>query len=103
MDSLTRSAIMDHYDPMSSICSTVQELQDRCFFIEDVASGEVVGTTTAWRGDLGGRNQGRLHWVAVKSSHMGLGLAKVLLSVALQHLRSMLPTPGEKAALQAEP
>ena len=23
--------------------------------------------------------------------------------LALQHLRSMLPTPGEKAALQAEP
>ena len=33
------------------------------FFIEDAASGEVVGTTTAWRGEIGGEMQGRIHWV----------------------------------------
>ena len=53
-------------------------------------------------GELGGEVQGRIHWVAVSSSHMGRGLAKVLLSAALQcihrhHARCFLTTQTTSA------
>jgi GNAT superfamily N-acetyltransferase len=80
----------------------VAELLERTFFLEEVATGSVVGTTTAWYGELGGEVQGRIHWVAVSSSHMGRGLAKVLLSAALQcihrhHARCFLTTQTTSA------
>ena len=67
---------------------SLAEMGERCFFVEDCTSGQVVGTTTAWRGEMCGECQGRIHWVAVANTHQGLGLSKVLLSSALQYLRT---------------
>ena len=63
------------------------EMAERCFFVED-ATGRVVGTTTAWYGEMMGRTEGRIHWVAVAATHMGCGLSKVLLAAAMQYMHA---------------
>ena len=63
----------------------LEEMSERCFFVE-AADGRVVGTTTAWRGMMCGERQGRIHWVAVASTHQGQGLAKVLMAAALEYM-----------------
>ena len=63
----------------------LDEMAERCFFVE-AADGRVVGTTTAWRGEMCGERQGRIHWVAVAATHQGQGLAKVLMAAALEYM-----------------
>ena len=63
----------------------LDEMGERCFFVE-AADGRVVGTTTAWRGEMCGERQGRIHWVAVAATHQGQGLAKVLMAAALDYM-----------------
>lgn len=61
-------------------------MADRCIFVE-TAEGEVVGTATAWfNASYEGEDYGRLHWVAIKERFQGKGLAKPLISAALQRL-----------------
>jgi GNAT superfamily N-acetyltransferase len=61
----------------------VDEMRERCLFLE-TAEGEVVGTTTAWRNpDFQGQSWGRIHWVAVVPAHQGKGLGRLLVTEAL--------------------
>jgi len=76
-------------------------LWDRMFFVETTTDNGCVpvGTVTAWwqsnwreRGDWG-----QIHWVAVHPAHQGRGLAKPMMTQALQRLaqshdRAMLGT-----------
>ena len=41
--------------------------------------GEYVGTASLWNGLFYGEKKQRLHWVAVKDSHSGKGIAKAML------------------------
>lgn len=66
------------------------ELPSRMLFIE-TESGEKVATVTAFY-DITGRDQSGdawLHWVAVRRDHQGRGLAKPLISRALERMREM--------------
>lgn len=62
----------------------IEEMSKRCIFIEN-KNGEVIGTTTAWYGDLNedGDLWGRIHWVAISPEYQGRGLSKPLLSAAM--------------------
>lgn len=64
----------------------LKEMAERCFFLEDESTGNVVGTTTAWHGEMCGVDQGRIHFVAIAQSHQGRGLSKVLLRHALDYV-----------------
>ena len=67
----------------------VDEMTERCLFIED-EQGEVIATTTAWYGELEGEDEvlGRIHWVGVVPEYQGRKLAKPLLSAAMNILAS---------------
>ena len=54
-------------------------LEERMLFVK-AKSGEFVATATLWNGDYLGEEKQRLHWLAVKDSHGGKGIAKALLS-----------------------
>ena len=41
--------------------------------------GEYVGTASLWNGLFYGEKKQRIHWVAVKDSHSGKGIAKAML------------------------
>jgi GNAT superfamily N-acetyltransferase len=63
-------------------------------------SGEIIGTSTAWfSGDLG-----RVHWVAIRGTYQGLGLAKPLLAETCRrlaefaHPRAYLTTSSSRIA-----
>jgi ribosomal protein S18 acetylase RimI-like enzyme len=65
----------------------IDEMSMRCVFIEN-KNGEVIGTTTAWYGDLNGNGEiwGRIHWVGVVPEYQGAKLSKPLLSAAMNIL-----------------
>ena len=42
--------------------------------------GEYIGTAALWDGNEYGKTQQRLHWVAVKDTHAGKGIAKAMLT-----------------------
>lgn len=65
----------------------VTEMEQRCIFIEN-EQREVVGTTTAWYGNLGDDTQmmGRIHWVGIIPAYQGKKLSKPLLSAAMNIL-----------------
>lgn len=65
----------------------LDDMEKRCLFIEN-PEGEAIATTTAWHSDLSGSREliGRIHWVAVMPAYQGKGLAKPLLSAALEVL-----------------
>ena len=46
-------------------------MSECCFFVEEVDTGQVVATAIAWHGEMCGEMQGRMHWLAVRSSHHG--------------------------------
>lgn len=68
--------------------SHIEEMKYRCLFIEN-NSGDVIGTTTAWFGQLPltDSHLGRIHFVAIKPEYQGKKLSKPLLSAALKKLR----------------
>ncbi|WP_057914492.1 GNAT family N-acetyltransferase [Peribacillus muralis] len=65
----------------------IDDMSMRCVFIEN-KNGEVIGTTTAWYGDLNGDGEvsGRIHWVAISPEYQGAKLSKPLLSAAMNIL-----------------
>ena len=66
-----------------------EELARRQLFLCDPA-GTAVGTITAWKKtDAAGRVLGQIHWVAILPSHRGRGLAKPMLTAALNLLRDL--------------
>ena len=65
-----------------------EELTDRMLFIED-SSGEKVATATAFYDSRDTSGAGWLHWVAVKRTQQGKGLARPLISKALHRLTEL--------------
>ncbi|MEK5520520.1 GNAT family N-acetyltransferase [Heyndrickxia sp. FSL W8-0423] len=65
----------------------LDEMSRRCVFIEN-ENGEVIGTTTAWYGDLHGDGEvsGRIHWVGIVPEYQGKKLSKPLLSAVMNIL-----------------
>ncbi len=58
----------------------------RCFIMTD-SKGLGVGTISAWYDrDFHGQEVGRIHWVSVRPSHQGKGVAKAALSYAMNRL-----------------
>ena len=63
------------------------EMSKRCFFLEN-SEGTGIGTITAWYNhDFMGKNFGRIHWLSVQPEYQGKGLAKSLLSTAMNCLK----------------
>lgn len=69
----------------------IDDMMERCLFIEN-EHGEAIATTTAWYGDLRGFTEGRIHWVGVIPTYQGKGLAKLLLSKAMNILKEHHPS-----------
>lgn len=65
-------------------------MPDRCLFIDN-ESGETVGTTTAWFGNIAEDEEemGRIHFVAIKRDYQGQKLSKPLLSAAMEQLKTL--------------
>lgn len=62
-----------------------QCLPGRMLFLEHLDGGPI-GTTTAWEGQFAGETRGRIHWVGIMPEWQGRGLAKPLLSAAMDRL-----------------
>jgi GNAT superfamily N-acetyltransferase len=60
-------------------------LPGRMLFLEHERAGPI-GTTTAWEGEFAGKMRGRIHWVGIMPEWQGRGLAKPLLSAAMDRL-----------------
>jgi GNAT superfamily N-acetyltransferase len=73
----------------------------RCFILTD-PRGLGVGTISAWYNrEFNGQDYGRIHWVAVRPSHQGKGLARAGLAYAMRvlaqwHDRAYLVTAIER-------
>ncbi len=63
----------------------LNEMRERSLILE-TESGEPIGTSTAWFGELAGHRMGRIHWVAVVPEFQGRGLSKPLVGAAMQIL-----------------
>ena len=59
-------------------------LEERMIFLTD--GGVPFATATAWHESA---SEGRLHWVSVDAAHQGRGLSRVIVSLAMQQLRTL--------------
>ena len=71
-------------------------LPDRMFFVESVTgeeASEAVGTISAWweKERHNPNERGRIHWVAIHPAHQRRGLAKPMLTHAMQRLAQSHP------------
>ena len=57
----------------------VLDARERVLFVV-APDGEYIGTAALWDGDEYGKRYQRLHWVAVKDTHAGKGIAKAMLT-----------------------
>ena len=57
--------------------------RERMLFVV-APDGEYIGTASLWNGLFYGEKKQRIHWVAVKDSHSGKGIAKAMLSRLMQ-------------------
>ncbi|OGV50760.1 MAG: hypothetical protein A2X49_12135 [Lentisphaerae bacterium GWF2_52_8] len=65
------------------------EIEKRCFLILS-PDGSSAGTISAWfDNSFKGGEWGRIHWVALRKDFQGKGLAKPMLSMAMEKLASM--------------
>lgn len=81
----------------------IEAIKWRCYIVTD-PRGLGIGTISAWYNrDFRGQDHGRIHWVSLRPSHQGKGLAKAALSDAMNRLaqwhdRSYLVTSTERIA-----
>ena len=68
----------------------LDDLRQRCFFIEDRCGGPVA-TATAWQANSRLGYQASLHWVSVSPDHQGLGLGKAVVLKAMSFFRQQEP------------
>src|SRR5699024_7429652 len=68
---------------MSEFVPELDAFSKRSLFLVNEA-GQVIGSATAWYGDLLGELMGRLHWVSIRPDYQGRGLSKPLLSEVLK-------------------
>lgn len=79
-------------------------MEKRCLFVV-APDGREVGTTTAWYdNEYAGKSWGRIHWVAISSDYQGKGLAKPMMTEAMNlmkrlgHGRAVLGTQTPRLA-----
>lgn len=71
---------------------------DRILVLHDCRNGRVVGSTSAWFNESWqGGGWGQIHWVGIAQDYQGRGLAKPMMSAAMniltaRHRRSFLET-----------
>ena len=76
-------------------------IHERCLLLAD-SDGCALGVGAAWiDSDFQGARVGRVHWLALRPSHQGLGLGGVLLAAILElltrlHSRSYLMTQSDR-------
>jgi GNAT superfamily N-acetyltransferase len=81
----------------------LKAMEDRSFYLT-TDEGEEIGTITAWwQDDWRGKKWGQIHWVAIHPDYQGRGLAKPMMSVAMQclkqsHERCFLGTATQRIA-----
>ena len=61
-------------------------LNERMIFLTD--NGVPFATATAWFNEAD-PTEGQLHWVSVDAAHQGMGLSRVLVSMAMRRLREL--------------
>ncbi len=78
---------LDHF--ASEFGLYIDALRTRCLFLTG-SGGRKIGTATAWYSDdfRGGR-WGRLHWVAIHRDYQGRGLARPLVTAAVNRLSQL--------------
>jgi GNAT superfamily N-acetyltransferase len=65
----------------------LKAMEERSFYLT-TSDGEEIGTTTAWwQDDWRGQEWGQIHWVAIHADYQGRGLAKPMMSAAMQCLK----------------
>lgn len=75
----------------------LDEFSKRCLFLKN-KDGKIIGTTSAWYGELVGEEIGRIHWVSLLPEYQGQGLAKAMLTGAMK----VLVQHHDKAYLDSE-
>lgn len=81
------------------------ELPSRCFFLVDESTGREIGTVTAWEGSGDLEGMGKIQCVSIIPQYQGRGLAKPLVSHALEYLKgkytsAFVLTASEKVTTQ---
>lgn len=72
-----------------SFGSDLAGMEKRCLFLVD-AKGRDIGTTTAWYDrNYHHKAWGRVHWVAILPEFQGKGLAKPMLTAAMNRLKTL--------------
>lgn len=94
-------AIQRDAEPFFAIADTLferefgrddSEIASRCLIAIDTATGEAVGTASAWHGgdkNARGRDWGRLHWVAVRPAYQRRGIARALVVECLYRMEQL--------------
>lgn len=65
----------------------VADVKKRMIFLETI-DGKVIGTATAWYGELNGELIGRLHWVEIMPEYHARGLGRPLITEAMKILKA---------------
>ena len=84
-DSLERGL---EYFEREFVQNQVPDACERMLFVKD-KNGEYVATASLWDGIFLGTRRQRIHWVAVKDSCAGLGIAKAMLSRLMKLYREL--------------
>ncbi|MGI5959892.1 MAG: GNAT family N-acetyltransferase [Massiliimalia sp.] len=74
--------------PQPEQCPYFEEMRRRMVFVMD-DRGELTGIGALWPGWTFGREDQRLHWIAVKPKYQGLGIAKAIVSKLLDLYNDM--------------
>ena len=85
-DTLQDITLKDFEDSYSG---DIEGLRERMFFLRE-EGGRDVGTVTAWYdNERFGRRFGRIHWLAIMPEFQGRGLAKPMMTVAMNRLAEL--------------
>lgn len=79
----TKAQALKHFQ--DEFGNDIEEMKKRCIFIVD-KDGKPFGTVTAWRGNIRGKLEGRIHWVTIIPEYQGQGFAKPLITKAMNVL-----------------
>lgn len=88
-DPITDKAFRDSYGHDETL------LAERVYFAVDEATGEDIGTVTAWTEETPSKNhpglegRGRVHWLATLPTYQGRGIGKALFLYCLHRLRDV--------------